>query len=215
MHNWPAFDKALARSQELETFLADPKVIGDRTRYTQTAKEHGALAKMVKPYLEYQKIAADIAQAEALQADADPEMQALIAAQRPDTPFITMVYVLFNYRDGTLIFSRSGHPYPLHLPRVGEPQLWEIEGSLLGVFDTRYVVRTQQLQVGDKVLLYTDGMDNASFAEAPLGHPSVLACASQYRELPIAELVATLARELFRTTAQKDDLTVLGVEMIG
>ncbi|HEV3261387.1 MAG TPA: peptide chain release factor 1 [Gemmataceae bacterium] len=73
---WPRFEQSLARYQELERQLADPAVIGDRSRYTQAAKEHGALAKMVKPYLEYQKVTADVAQAEALAGgESDPEMR--------------------------------------------------------------------------------------------------------------------------------------------
>jgi peptide chain release factor 1 len=80
---WPAFEQALTRSQELEQQLGDPAVIADRARYTKVAKEHGALAKLVKPYLEYQKVSADIAQAEALKTAAadDPDMQHLIAEE--------------------------------------------------------------------------------------------------------------------------------------
>jgi sigma-B regulation protein RsbU (phosphoserine phosphatase) len=137
----------------------------------------------------------------------------LIAQQLSDTPFITMVYVLFNYRDGTLSFSRSGHPYPLYIPREGASQLWEIEGSLLGVFDTRYVVRTQQLQVGDKVLLYSDGIDTAGLDGSPAGVPSLVAFADKHREAPITELVRLLPQELFKSTRQTDDLTVLGLEV--
>jgi peptide chain release factor 1 len=76
---WPAFEQALARSQELENLLGDPAVIADRTRYTQYAKEHGSLAKMLKPYREYQKLSANLAQAESLAAASagDPEMLAL------------------------------------------------------------------------------------------------------------------------------------------
>jgi peptide chain release factor 1 len=86
---WPAFEQALARSHELERQLADPAVIADRTRYSQAAREHGALARLVKPYLEYQKLAADVAQAEALKESAggDSEMLHLVeeelAALRP------------------------------------------------------------------------------------------------------------------------------------
>ncbi len=65
---WPTFEQSLARYQELEQQLADPVVIADRGRFTQIAKDHGALAKLVKPYLEYQKISADIGQTEALLA---------------------------------------------------------------------------------------------------------------------------------------------------
>jgi peptide chain release factor 1 len=92
---WPAFEKALDRSQELEKLLADPAVINDRARYTQHAKEHGSLAKMLKPYLEYLKVSEDIGQAESLVAAsaADPEMHALaeeeLATLRPRLQTLT------------------------------------------------------------------------------------------------------------------------------
>jgi peptide chain release factor 1 len=73
---WPTLEQSLARFHELEEQLATPAVIGDRQRYAHAAKEHGALAKRVKPYVEYQRIEADIAQAEAvIAAEADPEMR--------------------------------------------------------------------------------------------------------------------------------------------
>jgi sigma-B regulation protein RsbU (phosphoserine phosphatase) len=130
-----------------------------------------------------------------------------------ENPFITMAYVLLNFADGTLSFARSGHPYPLYLPREGPPELWRLEGTLLGVFDAEYPVRTQRLRPGDKVLLYTDGMDAACFEGQLPGTPSLLACADRHRALPIAELVGRLARDLFSQTRQTDDLTILGVEM--
>jgi peptide chain release factor 1 len=86
---WPAFEQALARSQELEILLADPAVIADRSRYAICAKEHGALAKMVKPYLEFQQLGGAVAHAEALLAasEADPDMHTLateeLATLRP------------------------------------------------------------------------------------------------------------------------------------
>jgi peptide chain release factor 1 len=59
---WSRFEESLARYQALEQQLADPAVIADRARYAQLAKEHGSLAKMVKPYLEYRKLGEEIAQ---------------------------------------------------------------------------------------------------------------------------------------------------------
>jgi peptide chain release factor 1 len=84
---FPVFEKHLARFHELEGQMADPAVISNRSQYSRVAKEHGALGKMVKPYLEYQKVTADMVQAEALLTEADPDMKALIeeelAALRP------------------------------------------------------------------------------------------------------------------------------------
>jgi peptide chain release factor 1 len=74
---YPAFEQSLARYVELERQLSDPAVIADRGRYSQFAKEHGKLAKSVKPYQEYKKLCEDVAQAEALRDGGDAEMRAL------------------------------------------------------------------------------------------------------------------------------------------
>jgi len=65
---WQNLEQSLTRYRELEGQMADPAVIADRNRYTHAAKEHGALAKLVKPYLEYRKISEDVSHAEALAA---------------------------------------------------------------------------------------------------------------------------------------------------
>jgi sigma-B regulation protein RsbU (phosphoserine phosphatase) len=137
----------------------------------------------------------------------------LIEQALSENPFITMAYVLLNFTEGSLSFARSGHPYPLYVPHDGPPQLWQLEGTLLGVFDTRYPVRLERLRPGDKLLLYTDGIDVACFESALAGSPSLLACAERHRDLPIHDLVSQLARDLFHQTRQNDDLTLLGLEM--
>jgi peptide chain release factor 1 len=73
---WPRFEQSLSRYRDLEQQMADPVVIGDRARYTSVAKEHGALAKQVKPYLDFKKLSDDIAQNETLlAAETDPAMR--------------------------------------------------------------------------------------------------------------------------------------------
>jgi peptide chain release factor 1 len=73
---WPIFEQALARYHELEQQLSDPAVAADRAQFTRLAKEHGALAKRVKPYLEYKDLTQKISDAQALlDAETDPEMR--------------------------------------------------------------------------------------------------------------------------------------------
>ena len=72
---WPAIEKSVDRYRELEQQMADPEVIADRARYTQAAKEHGALAKLVKPYLEFKKLTEDITATEGLAEEKDPEIR--------------------------------------------------------------------------------------------------------------------------------------------
>jgi phosphoserine phosphatase RsbU/P len=139
----------------------------------------------------------------------------LVEQALSEQPFITMVYVLLNFKDGTLSFARAGHPHPLYVPRDGEPRLWQVAGSLLGVFETAFPVQAQRLQPGDKVLLYSDGIDNARFEGHPPGLDSLLACAARHRDLPVQEFLAGVARDLFGQASPEDDLTLLGLEMLG
>ena len=136
----------------------------------------------------------------------------LIDQQLSEQPFITMVYGLFNHIDGTLQFSRAGHPYPLHVPKEGEPRLWKQDGLLLGVHDAKYPRGSHHLAMGDKLLFYTDGVDSARFEDNEPGVDSLVACAGRHRELPVQEFIARLTRDLFGTGPQEDDLTLLALE---
>lgn len=136
----------------------------------------------------------------------------LIDQELSEHPFITMAYALFNHHDGTLQFARAGHPYPLYLPRDGEATLWKQEGLLLGITDAKFPLSTHRLAPGDKLLFYTDGVDHARFEGHPEGVESLVACAARHRALPVQDLVARLARDLFTDGSQSDDLTLLGLE---
>src|SRR5262249_8755525 len=93
--------------------------------------------------------------------------QDLIDQHLSEKPVITMVYVLFDHEQGTLHFARAGHPYPLYVPKDGTPELWQQEGLLLGVVNAAFKAKTNTLRPGDKVLLYSDGIDSATFEGLP------------------------------------------------
>jgi sigma-B regulation protein RsbU (phosphoserine phosphatase) len=137
----------------------------------------------------------------------------LVAQAMPDHPFITMIYALYDQREQTLTLARAGHPHPLHVPCEGAPRLWQLEGSLLGVFETTFPCQAHRLQPGDKVVLYSDGIDGAAYGGCAAGTESLLACAARHRALPIEDFVLALGRDLFSDTSQVDDVTLLGLEV--
>lgn len=138
----------------------------------------------------------------------------LIDQHLSEHPFITMAYALYNHRDGVFRFARAGHPYPLYVPKGGEPVLWRQEGLLLGVTDASFTARDYRLNPGDKVLLYSDGIDTGRFEDHSPGSDSLLACAARHRHLSIQAFVDRLARDLFGGKDQPDDLTLLGLEVL-
>src|SRR4051812_2973574 len=83
---FPTLEPQLARYRELEQQLYDEKIAADPVKAGAIAKERGALAKTVEPYIEYKRLCAAIAEAEALAARgvADPEMAALAEEELAD-----------------------------------------------------------------------------------------------------------------------------------
>ncbi len=84
---WPAMDAKLARFRELEARLSDPDIAADPAKFSVVAKEHGALTKIIKPFLEHTRLAAAVGEAEQLLAESDPDMRAMaeeeLAGLRP------------------------------------------------------------------------------------------------------------------------------------
>jgi peptide chain release factor 1 len=82
-----ALDQKLARYRELEQQLYDPAVATDPAKSAAIAKERGALAKIVEPYLELLKLDSSIKDAEAIAAGDDADMRAMgeeeLATLRP------------------------------------------------------------------------------------------------------------------------------------
>lgn len=73
--------------------------------------------------------------------------------------FITAVYVLLNRRTGNVRIASAGHPPCIWTSPEGESRLLERTGPALGlVADARYEERSIHLELGDRLLLYTDGV---------------------------------------------------------
>ena len=137
----------------------------------------------------------------------------LIDLALAEIPFITMIYGLFNSRTRTLAFTRAGHPHPLYIPREGLPEVWQVHGTLLGVFDTQFTVQSRELHPGDKVFFSTDGLEAGGDATQADGGQRLLVQALLHRDLPVAECVARVALNLFEGATQPDDFTLLALEV--
>ena len=131
-----------------------------------------------------------------------------------ENPFITMAYCTYDQQSRVLQFARGGHPYPLLIPPKGPIEELKAEGTLLGVFETDYETQSHVLQPGDKVLLYTDGIDCAHFGLHKQGNDSFRACLNEHRGRPIQELIDRVHDDLFPDGRIDDDFTLLGFECV-
>jgi hypothetical protein len=101
----------------------------------------------------------------------------ILEAQLSECPFVAAVYAVLNTRTLEMSLARGGAPYPLYRSDHGQIQLIRSPGSIVGVNPAaRFEMATRQLEPGDSVLFYSDGLERliappgaAQRIPAPLG----------------------------------------------
>ncbi|HKB02232.1 MAG TPA: SpoIIE family protein phosphatase [Gemmataceae bacterium] len=135
----------------------------------------------------------------------------LLNLSLPEPPFVTMVYVQLNCRDGALAFARAAHPHPLYLPADGSPSYWYGPGTLLGVFESEFPVQQKRLRPGDKLVLFSDGVHPPTTGPRSL-HDPLVESAKRHRSLPVQAFADSVAHDLLEESRHPEDFTVVAIE---
>ncbi len=140
----------------------------------------------------------------------------------PNCQFVTAAHCVINTDTLEMRFARAGHPYPLHIQRDGSVVELKSDGGLLGLFDGfECNTCSVQLEPGDKVLLYSDGIEAAfDHIGSPdgtegVGHRGVLACFAESSAAEMAKLVVDRLESEQGSLLPVDDVTVLAMEIVG
>ncbi len=139
--------------------------------------------------------------------------------------FFTMNYVIINPKTGRLTSSSAGHPPPIILRKNGTLQLLKKGGRPLGTIDLRisedepivYEEEHEQLCPGDKLIFYTDGVNEYQNAKGEFyGNDRFFSRLKEQKDQPVARLVETVFKSLMvfgKNTEPKDDVSLLGMEL--
>jgi len=140
---------------------------------------------------------------------------ALVAQNLSQATFATGVYATIDTRTLTMTLARGGHPSPIRLTRSGDVFPIEAEGSLLGIFaGETFAETTVQLEPGDRIFLFTDGVEVAFGSEQTLDMQQWRDQIKARRDLPTAEIVADLAAHLDAPQRPlRDDLTMIVMDI--
>lgn len=132
--------------------------------------------------------------------------------------FITCCYCLLNIETLQLTYSRAGHPYPILFRDGEELQQLESKGPLLGIFEeAEFAQQTIQLQAGDKLLLYTDGLEPAIGSFDDTEGFQFDRSLVEVMDLPIGDIIEKITSRLAKMNippAEIDDLTAVGLEIL-
>ena len=134
--------------------------------------------------------------------------------------YFMMVYGVLDLETREFRFVCAGHPNVLHVPAEGQPQLVDVDGMAIGwVEDVELDEHTLQLEPGDRLYLYSDGVPEAMDAElSEFGDDRMIEVISKSNSWQLDDTVNALLEAVQQWCIQngpKDDVSILGVELAG
>ena len=132
--------------------------------------------------------------------------------------FATCCYGLLNIRTMQMTYCRAGHPYPILIRNGEQPIQLQAQGGLLGVFaDSKFEQETIQLNKGDKLVIYSDGLDSIIGNTDSNGNINFKDSFRQLLEMDADSMMEGLS-ELVKQSGQKfpdiDDRTAIAMEVL-
>ena len=141
----------------------------------------------------------------------------IIEASLSDNPFVTMFYGCVNIDTLEVTYSTGGHPSPLLLHADGTAEAIDIDGPLLGVFHGDFPVKSVQLVAGDRLVVYSDGVEHAAGPDGQLGIDCVRSLYLEHSGMPLEQQVPLVMDELSCEASGgslRDDTTMLVLQAL-
>ncbi len=129
--------------------------------------------------------------------------------------YLTAFALRINRRAGKAVFTASGRPPALYLPKDGPISLAECESPFIGMLeDSSYSSVSMDVHEGDRFILYTDGLVELRLESTPDIdlNKHLIEVASGLRDLPLHELPAALVHAMGADNPE-DDVAVMVVEV--
>ncbi|MEQ1730877.1 MAG: SpoIIE family protein phosphatase, partial [Vicinamibacterales bacterium] len=142
----------------------------------------------------------------------------VLLSRRIESKFLTLFLASLD-ATGTLTYSNAGQNPPFLLTQAGVERL-EAGGTLIGAFPgATYPQETRQLNPGDTLVLFSDGVTDATSADGvDLGDDRLAAVIEVAADGTPDELLKALfdaVGDFARGAAQQDDLTAVVVRYLG
>ncbi|HLN72461.1 MAG: SpoIIE family protein phosphatase [Methylococcaceae bacterium] len=140
----------------------------------------------------------------------------LLCQESVSSMFVTVFYGELNTLTGVIDYVNAGHNPPYILSSNGIREVEMTNGLPLGVMeDFKYESKKIQLNNGEQLLLFTDGVIEAiNLEQAAYGENKFEAFLIQNLSLPVETIIKKSFAEVYDFAAgapQSDDITLLGI----
>jgi sigma-B regulation protein RsbU (phosphoserine phosphatase) len=146
---------------------------------------------------------------------------ALAAQELAYATFATALYGYIDTQTLKMTFARGGHPHPIIIRHDdgsgGAIEIPKADGPLLGIFpDSQFTDCTVQLERGDRVFVFTDGVDVVMAGERMLGADEWGEELYRRRGMTTQEILTDLVHECEKcagSLSPRDDMTIVAIEI--
>jgi sigma-B regulation protein RsbU (phosphoserine phosphatase) len=134
--------------------------------------------------------------------------------------YLTCIYAETDLKTGKVALVQAGHPHPYVLRADGGVERVGTGGLPIGLIpEARYTRVEVQMRPGDRLLLVSDGLTEATDAEGrELGEDEVIRLAAAQRDLPVGEMLEGLVWRLAEQSGSDefaDDVSAVVYEFTG
>ncbi|MBF0288014.1 MAG: fused response regulator/phosphatase [SAR324 cluster bacterium] len=193
------YDLSLTRNQSLNVFLGD-------------ATGHGVSAALITMMV---KMGLNSINSELSTNKVIHQLNQLLSTCIPLNMFVASIFMRIT-ADGKMRCSNGGIPPVIIVPKHKEPVTIFGTGIILGVKKSvRYSESIYQLEPGDKVFVYTDGITECLQDEEPFGMPRLIEFLGANASLDMDTMLNDLLKHLTHFTGEQefeDDITMLGFQ---
>ena len=143
-----------------------------------------------------------------------------LAARCPRGKFITFFYAVLDPATGWLSYANAGHNYPVLVRAKGGVEMLAGSDLVLGIKgSSQYETHGVQLDVGDTLCLYSDGVTEVQSREGDIefGEQRLAQYLAERQRQPLDEAISQLAQSLREWSAQPsfaDDFTMVLVRRV-
>jgi sigma-B regulation protein RsbU (phosphoserine phosphatase) len=139
--------------------------------------------------------------------------------------FFTITYMIINARTGDVRYSNAGHPHSILVRKEGHLELLSKGGPAIGMADfhllsgqaERFEEGRLQLNRGDKLFVYTDGIVEYQKADGEFyGTERLCETLLTLKSKSITDMIEQSIKSLMDFgdhTKPQDDITILGIEL--
>lgn len=143
----------------------------------------------------------------------------LIHRNTPPEQFITFFVSIYDSKTSQLTYVNAGHNPPMLLRQNGEPRALDKGGLILGCLPAmRYEQETLTLRADDLIIMYTDGVSEATNAKDEMfGDQGICDFVCTRQTQPVKQILSALENEVVQFRGEDtfdDDFTLLLMRVV-